>query len=200
MSPAAKGVVISDGTIVRCTRNVFPRSSVKKQTLEAHWRTEEIHSVVKTHDADDNPIDLSGAILAITVMDNIAFNRIWKWMIALIGTFSFNLANLVQQCNQSKPTPKAAAAGVTICTKGERTVGDGATTTTSERPKLQSTRRGDNRAELVDFFHFNWINDKDNEEEEEDLTTPIATVQIDEPLLRNAGRIQCVTKLHHLQY
>ena len=78
------------------TAKGWPRSSVQKQTFVANWHDEEIHSEVKTHTVDGIPIDLTGAMLRLTVMDSRS-----KTDDVVLGTVAFNLVNLIRSCRPS---------------------------------------------------------------------------------------------------
>jgi len=72
----------------------FPRSSVMKQTFVANWHEEEIHSEINTHSSTGIPIDLTGAMLRLTVMDC----RPQGTDDVVLGTFPFNLVELIRSC------------------------------------------------------------------------------------------------------
>lgn len=148
------------------TSKGFPRSSTKKQTVSTKWDKEEIHTEVTTHYNDGSPIDLSGALLQITVMDsrNPAFDT-------LIGSTATNLANLIQSCQSPIATNKL------------------------RKKRLRSTRsRPNRRMSLMQVFGRRSGADRSSIRDVDDLEEEhIRSIEIDEALVKNGvetGRIK----------
>jgi hypothetical protein len=66
--------------------NAWPRTRRRKKTFDAFW-DEVVHFKVHTHDSTGKPIDLSGAIIHVAVLDGSSHD--------LVGIFPLNLAYLV---------------------------------------------------------------------------------------------------------
>ena len=81
----------------RKTRSGWPRSTSRKETWQPDWGEEDIHCVVKTHHSNGEPYDLTGAQLQIVV-----FSVATAGDDTPIGTFTFNLVDLLRGCNKLK--------------------------------------------------------------------------------------------------
>jgi hypothetical protein len=162
------------------TAKGWPRSSSKKQTYQPEWDEEEIHVEVKTHGPDGAPLDLTGAMLHLTVMDKKQSSDD-----VVLGSFTFNLVNLVRKC---RPSSEESSRRIIQTRTARRTShaarhsGGGRRMSLAGMGKRMSTiftgKSGDVSEEL----------------DEEDGEDPITTIHIDEPLLRNGvetGRIRC---------
>lgn len=89
-----------DHAISRTTLG-WPRTKKLKSTYQPDWAQEEIHFMVRTHGDTGMPIDLTGAMLHIAVFDGKG-----KAEARLIGTFTLNLAHLVNRSrerNRNRP-------------------------------------------------------------------------------------------------
>jgi hypothetical protein len=67
----------------------WPGTTTLPSTFKGSW-SNEVHFVVRTHHQDGDPIELSGALLHISVFDNKGSEP------KLLGSFSFNLARLIE--------------------------------------------------------------------------------------------------------
>lgn len=151
------------------TAKGYPRSSIQKQTYTANWKTEEICSEIKTHGSDGKPIDLTGAMLRLTIMDYRTSSDD-----VVMGTFAFNLVDLMRSCRPSTRVPS----------RGDKI--RKAPTEVAGSLQRQHQRRGS----LMNIFRWS-AHEVDDDDEEPD---PIATADIDEPLVKNGvetGRIRC---------
>jgi hypothetical protein len=163
------------------TAKGFPRSTTLKNTNEADWRDEEIHSEVITHRSDGSSIDLTGAILRLTVMDNRQSIEDVH-----IGSFAFNLVKLIKAC---QPSTQESSMDILGRLKEKKT----------EKPTLSgnrfaSIRMVPRRMSVLNIFRLG-SNDK-AEEEGFDFTDndPIESVDVDTPILKNGvetGRLRC---------
>jgi hypothetical protein len=68
----------------------WPGTTPLPSTFKANWNNEEVHFVVRTHHEDGVPIELSGALLHISLFDNKGGEP------KLLGSFSLNLARLIE--------------------------------------------------------------------------------------------------------
>jgi hypothetical protein len=127
----------------------FPRSSILRPNkwstpcCGTHCWNEEVHTEIKTHHPDGSSLDLTGAMLRITVMDHLFRTSATGERNVVLGTVVVNLVNLLRAC---------------------------------WRPPLSS--RAFDRTETC----------------ASGAEDPIATVQIDEPLLKNGvetGHLKC---------
>jgi hypothetical protein len=74
----------------------WPGTAPLPSTFKANWNNEEVHFVVRTHHQDGVPIELSGALLHISVFDNKGSEP------KLLGSFSLNLARLIEMTTESQ--------------------------------------------------------------------------------------------------
>ena len=80
----------------------WPGTSVLVSTFDPKWSGEEIHFQVRTLEDDGGQIDLSGALLHISLFD-------FKGTEAkLLGSFSLNLARLIKISKEKLPSPLLA--------------------------------------------------------------------------------------------
>lgn len=150
----------------------YPRSSIKKQTLAAHWENEEIHSEVQTHLPDGSPIDLSGAMLRLTVMDSRSTDDV------VIGSFVCNLVNLIRSCRPSN------------CESTWRIL---ATRARSKRVVERSLKQSQRQGSVLSLFSKRGSQESDDHPDPPDVD-PIEAIEIDEPIVKNGvetGRIKC---------
>eukprot|EP00934_Nitzschia_sp_Nitz4_P003569 Nitzschia sp. Nitz4//scaffold66_size103028//32655//37048//NITZ4_004495-RA/size103028-processed-gene-0.116-mRNA-1//-1//CDS//3329556341//3559//frame0 len=68
----------------------WPRTKPIMNTYDANWGEEEVHFKVRTHHHDGTPLDLTGAMIHVTVFDGKSSSK-------LTGVFSLNLASLIEQ-------------------------------------------------------------------------------------------------------
>eukprot|EP00934_Nitzschia_sp_Nitz4_P004460 Nitzschia sp. Nitz4//scaffold28_size193895//5587//8745//NITZ4_001620-RA/size193895-processed-gene-0.245-mRNA-1//-1//CDS//3329545847//4450//frame0 len=64
----------------------FPSTSVLQDTLRPNWKDETLHFSVRTHLTNGSPIDLTGALLHVVLMDTKG---------GTVGSFPLNLARLI---------------------------------------------------------------------------------------------------------
>lgn len=95
-SAVKKNLKNSDGA------QAWPKTKRKKNTFEAHWEEEEVHFEVRTHEKNGTPIDLSGALIHVTVFDGKTSGK-------LVGTFTLNLASLIMQSRKNPEDMKRTA-------------------------------------------------------------------------------------------
>lgn len=168
-----------DGTKVR-TAMGWPRTSVQKQTREPCWDSEQVKVSIHAHSRDGEPISLTGALLKITVMDA---EGIRNGINPLIGSFSFNLANLLLTClrthdplksHRKKQSSSVRNLGASLRQSMRRS------SATVIQP-CQSHRKS-----IFNVLGLADVVDADDDD--------MISVDIDEPLMRNGkevGRIQC---------
>lgn len=80
------------------TAQGWPRSSLQMSTNTPKWDGEEIHCQIQTHGADGSSLDLTGALLHLTIMNYNPSNQD-----SVVGTFTFNLVNLLRSCRRTSP-------------------------------------------------------------------------------------------------
>jgi hypothetical protein len=85
----------SDRGATSRTMSGWPRTKKLKGTYQPDWAQEDIHFVVRTHGDEGLPIDLTGAMLHIAVFDGKM-----KHESRLIGTFTLNLAHLINKARE----------------------------------------------------------------------------------------------------
>jgi hypothetical protein len=150
------------------TKAGWPRSSRKFATYTPNWLGEEVDCRVSTHTEQGGSLDLTGAMLLMTVMN---YNPATAED-TVMGTFSFNLANLLR---------------ISTGMRGQQRGSNGEGNTSSQRCKGRRVRRSS-------VFNVFAPKSENNLEEEED---PIAAVDISEPLLKNGrevGFLQCTVE------
>jgi hypothetical protein len=74
------------------TDDGWPCTSTKKQSFSPDWEDEEIKVEIRTHGSNGLPIEISGAMLHICVIDHRADGDV------LLGSFSFNLIHIIRKC------------------------------------------------------------------------------------------------------
>lgn len=67
----------------------FPSTSVIQDTMRPNWKKETLHFNVRTHVSNGDPIDLTGALLHVTLLDAKGMEP------RVIGSFALNLARLI---------------------------------------------------------------------------------------------------------
>jgi hypothetical protein len=96
-SPTVMSTKTSDG---------FPSTSTLKDAMRPEWKNENVHFTLKTHRDNGSPIDLSGAILYISLRDGKGASS------SVIGTYSLNLSRLITVSReverQKRPTTMPA--------------------------------------------------------------------------------------------
>lgn len=183
-SRPATNFVNADGTTSMSAFG-YPRSSVKKTTFEGNWEDEEIHCIVRTHDAHGAPLNLAGAMLGITVADNAKSDAY-----PVIGTFCFNLAHLIQKCHQQHESIRQRRMARSLLLQQQQASNGGG----GSSGELQSQKRGEGRRGSLLGFLTQSYNRTDSRMDESEDFDPVVSVAIDERLLKNGrqvGRIQC---------
>jgi len=194
----------ADGSTER-TAFGWPRSSKRRHTCTPDWGGEEIPCKVQTHGADGAPLDLTGSMLRITVVDDNV-----KGDDPVIGSFAFNLANLLRRCIRSDgcaserdvTNPRRPDDDLVVSPVSQ----DQNASDNSRRRDLRQRRSLSRRGQMsrrgsaifrgvfgnksVRGGHFD-VNEVDGDDDDED---PIVSANVDEPLVKNGkevGRIQC---------
>jgi hypothetical protein len=67
----------------------YPCTSIIEETMKPNWLKENLHFTIRTHLSNGVPIDLSGALLHITLMDSRGPT--------VIGSFALNLSELISK-------------------------------------------------------------------------------------------------------
>lgn len=186
----------------------FPRSSIQRQRFAVEWdRNEEIHTEIRTHHADGSPIDLTGAMLRISVMNHRhGRSVIHKTTSAVtgattdyvIGTVTINLVELMRQCRIPPAHRKGAPVSATrsdgvVPTKMQ---GGIEVQLSSDQTESQAKPATTGLTEIVDNVKCSATSNKsgNNNRNDEDDDDPIVRVDIDEPIVKNGietGRLQC---------
>jgi hypothetical protein len=154
-------------------------------TYEPEWSEEEdIHCEIITHEHDGSSKDLTGAMLRMTVMDyrNTGDDTV-------LGTFSFNLVNLLRECKRNREEAKQRASGQS--SKIPTTNGDSVPRPSSSSRRNEGLLRGSSMFGLGLKVRKSDPELLEHSEADED---PLEGVKIDEPLFKNgreSGRIQC---------
>lgn len=164
-----------DGTKVR-TAMGWPRTRICKQTRDPHWEHDEVKIPINAHLHCGESVPLTGCTLNMTVMDAEGIRNLAS---PLIGTFSFNLANLVLKCFHANAQSKR---------KNEQSA-----------PQNQDSSRAYSRSSMTRRSSvgarrrgsvFNLLGIRSHAHADENLVS----VDIDESLMKNGkevGRIQC---------
>jgi len=174
----------ADGSVARHASG-WPRTSRKMGTYEPEWSEEEdIHCEIITHEHDGSSKDLTGAMLRMTVMDyrNTGDDTV-------LGTFSFNLVNLLRECKRNREEAKQRASGQS--SKIPTTNGDSVPRPSSSSRRNEGLLRGSSMFGLGLKVRKSDPELLEHSEADED---PLEGVKIDEPLFKNgreSGRIQC---------
>lgn len=171
------------------TSKGWPRTTIQNQTFTPNWLNEEIHVEIKTHENDGLPIDLTGSMLHICVMDHRLINTGGDPI--SLGSFTYNLINLIRSCRPSsqESSRKILTTRILSSTKSNKSVNRN---TVSKR-RLSSVKS------LMSLFQRPSTDDDDDIHD--DLTSnnnddldPIISIQLNEPLVLNGietGRISC---------
>ena len=173
----------------------FPRSSIQRQQFAAEWdHNEEIHTEIRTHHLDGSPIDLTGAMLQISVMNHRQGRGIINKTTSavtgaatdnVIGTVTINLVDLMRQCRATPAQRKGVSSnkmdsGIEVQMSSDPTKPSTTSIIDDVKCSSTSTKVG---------------NDENNRNvTDEDDDDPIARVDIDEPIIKNGietGRLRC---------
>ena len=181
----------------------FPRSSIQRQRFVAEWdHNEEIHTEIRTHHADGSPIDLTGAMLRISVMDHRhSRSVIHKTTSAVtgvvtdyvIGTVTIHLVDLMRKCRTPTAQQHKGSSSPSMKMEGGIEVQMACNDHTSAQTKLTTPEL----TEIVDNVKYSATLtnvDSNNTKDEDDDDDPIVRVDIDEPIIKNGietGRLQC---------
>jgi hypothetical protein len=191
----------ADGSVARYASG-WPRTSRRMGTFDAKWAEEDIVCEINTHARDGSSVDLAGAMLRITVMD---YNS--NAEDAVLGTFSFNLVNLLRACTnkheaasrQRRPDqgvgnrePSARDASGGWPKKSDQVVSDGEPPTPQAEVRTRSFTKTMRRLSNFgrDFKRKQSFDSTTNNDDDD----PIEGIKIDEPLFKNGretGRVQC---------
>jgi hypothetical protein len=192
----------------------FPRSSVQRQRYEAEWdHNEEIHTEIRTHHNDGSPIDMTGAMLHLSVMDHRHSRSVIHQTTSavtgvvtdyVIGTVSINLVDLMRQCRIPSAHRKVATTRVPVATS---TKSDGSVEVQmASHPSNAETKSSTTiLTEMADTVKVSVTSTKsnnttksvtrnDNNIDDDDDDDPIVRVEIDEAIIKNGietGRLQC---------
>lgn len=173
-----------DGSKVR-TAFGWPRTSLKHSTYEPNWGNEEMNCLVSTHANDGSPIDLTGAMLRLTLMDDNV-----KTEDPVLGSFSFNLANLLRKCvgPDGDASAHATPPGSRQSMAGHRSGSLGRSRFASSLARRSSVFNVFRRSSPFGNPEVQDSKDEDSDNDE------IVSATVDEPLFKNGrqvGRIKC---------
>lgn len=104
-----KSSVDMDQPVQKATANGWPRTVVMNDTLNPKWGDDEIHCILRRHQDDGSPLNLSGAILHLFV-----FKHHPRQSDEVIGSFPINLEMLfrsVARCGGLTPVENKAVRG-----------------------------------------------------------------------------------------
>lgn len=158
---------ISSSDDNKVTSKGWPRTSIQENTNNPNWSNEEIHFVIKTHTEDGNPIELTGAMMHITVFDSETSTP--------IGSFAFNLVNMIKLCKPTLGSSRVMQSGRNLLNSG---MGDAYSSESKTR-------------NMINFFN---RTSGVIEQQNNNIEDPVVSVQIDEAITLNGcetGRISC---------
>lgn len=160
----------------------WPRSSLKRNTLEPDWGDEEIQCLVKTHNNDGSAIDLTGSMLRITVVDDA---KQFLESDPVIGSVPFNLENLLRKCITSDgndSTHHSSRDELRKNSSRRQTM----RTSAARRGSILNVFRRKSALGLGSSAAKGPADDDDDD--------PIVSAEVDEPLMKNGrevGHLQC---------
>jgi hypothetical protein len=157
------------------TSTGWPRTSIQEKTNAPDWNDEEIHFVIKTHSDDGNSVDLSGALMHITLLEAEGSNP--------IGSFTFNLVNMIKMCKQPvHGSSKLLSSRALLHSQNQH---DDAYRSTGSLTKTRS---------IINLFNRSTAGKADNVASDLSTDDPTVSMSIDEALVLNGcetGRICC---------
>jgi hypothetical protein len=180
----AQRITNGDGSIT-LSAGGWPRSSsrrLNKASNQVDWEEEEIHARIKTHHHDGSAIDLTGAMMNLTVMDADVRNQDSN---PVIGSVSFNLSNLLGRC---KPPDGTASTEEWARWSSGSELRPNVSNDSSRRfaSRVNPALRGS----VMNVFKGSVATHIDDD-------SPIIAAKLDEPLLKNGlevGRLQCTVE------
>jgi hypothetical protein len=190
----------ADGSVARFASG-WPRTARRMGTFDANWGEDDIACEIHTHARDGSSVDMAGAMLRMTVMDYRSTGED-----SVLGTFSFNLANLLRasiekrekemrkKADQNMVTVDPPARAARRPYQSDRVVSE---TVSSEQQDGGATRPVSASVNLLrrSILGFAFLRKKSFDSTGSiDDDDPIEGIQIDEPLMKNGretGRIQC---------
>jgi C2 domain len=177
----------------KISKSQWPRSTLHKSSWNPHWSSEEVHGVIQTHRASDGmPLDLAGAMLHLTVL-----NHKLSGDDTVVGTVSFPLAHLLKSSQSRDRTKSSSNLNGHHNNHGLHRV------MASLRKALHSNRSSANFSEGIDLSENNDSQHQlDVDEVPFQQSSPVVSVEIDEPLLCNGyerGRLKCTLEIWWMQ-
>lgn len=186
---------MADGSVARYASG-WPRSSRRMGTFEADWSDDDVHCEIMTHAKDGSSIDLAGAMLRMTVMDYRNTGED-----AVLGTFSFNLVNLLRACKENQENRAKISSRQNMGHEGSSSQvgGTNGNPITIALPTTQGESEGKPGSKRDGFLRrastmFRKVEEEQVVEPSEFDEDPIEGIQIDQPLIKNGketGRIRC---------
>jgi len=163
----------------------WPGSSVRERTFNPKWEAEEIHFEVGMKCKTNNrPLDLSGALMHVSVFDGIDSNP------KLLGSFTLNLASLIKLTKEANMNKRGS-------TRHARAMGMKAGKSNQRRLSKQPSSRLSSMIEsLADELG------KDSRDSMKLRQLKITTLQFDEVLVDSGiqtGTIKCTVDAWWMQ-
>lgn len=179
----------ADGSVARYASG-WPRTSRRMGTFDANWEGDDIACEIHTHARDGSSIDLAGAMLRMTVMNYISAGED-----SSLGTFSFNLANLLR-LSIEKREKEIRDSNVPVEPPTRTVPRPASDRFSSEQQGGGTTRTASSSLNLLrrSVIGFAFMRKKSFDSTGDLSDDPIQSIKIDEPLMKNgreAGRIQC---------
>jgi hypothetical protein len=176
----------------------WPGTKVVEESFEPKWENEEIHFELRTRKKDNSPIDLSGALLHISVFDES------EVVPQLMGSFTLNLAALIKMSRDSKE--EDVGDSLDAGSRLEHAMG---LRKTSEIPSLQRNSWASKRLARMPSTRLMSLMETASDELDEDEKASqklknmhITTLNIDEALTEGGiqvGRIKCTVDAWWIQ-
>lgn len=173
----------------------WPQSSVQKGTYQPSWEGEAFNAEVKAYRPDGSPLDLTGSMIRFTAMNNRQSGSD-----EVLGTFCYNLENLLRTYNPPAPKLAHRSAAAAASANGRQRRGSimgkffhrqdeaqaNGGLSTAETPPCNNPTRSARRGSIMNMV----FRRQEEPQVEED---PVMTFPIDAPLVRNGletGRIR----------
>eukprot|EP00977_Amphora_coffeiformis_P008383 scaffold1893_cov220-Amphora_coffeaeformis.AAC.28 len=173
------------------TKHGWPCTSRKQSTYAADWGEEEIACKVITHIPQGGSLDLTGAVLFLTVMNGKTVLHGGEDDV-LMGTVAYNLANLVRDSTGKRNSSSGGMANArknsTSCVRQSQSQHRRVRRTSifgSVFGSRRSVRSSRDRGSSGGLFGLSEPNNND----EDDTEDPITSVVISEPLLKGGVEV-----------
>eukprot|EP00980_Cylindrotheca_fusiformis_P006676 scaffold1391_cov123-Cylindrotheca_fusiformis.AAC.14 len=180
----------------------WPGTKVAEASFKPKWNSEEIHFALRTETRNGAPIDLSGALLHLSLFDES------EVVPALMGSFTLNLAAVIKMTLERKEGDVSGS--VDLVSRHERAMGlTGASSEISQNPssrmgRVPSERLSKKPSErLLDLMETATNESGEGKKASDQLKDmKIITLNIDEPLTSGGvqtGQIKCTVDAWWMQ-